>query len=287
MVDQAMIGIIGGSGLSKMDGLVDLEEFEVETPFGSPSDTIIIGTLADVRVAFLPRHGRGHRFSPTDIPVRANIFALKKLGVERILSLSAVGSLKEEVRPLDILVPDQLIDRTRLRANTFFDGEIVAHVSFSDPYCPVLTCKIKQASIGNSVKTHMGGTYIVMEGPQFSTRAESDLYRSWGASVIGMTALPEAKLAREAQICYATLALVTDYDCWHETEEEVSVDIVVANMKKNVVVSEEILKSVVKLIPERRDCKCSTALANAIITDFDLVPEETKQRLSVIIGYSG
>lgn len=283
MLSEAKIGIIGGSGLSGMSGIMDVEEIDVETPFGSTSDRITIGSLADTKVAFLPRHGRGHRFSPTDIPVRANIFALKKIGVERILSVSAVGSLKEDVQPLDMVIPDQLIDRTRSRISTFFEGSIVAHVSFSDPYCPVVSQELKRAVEGQSVTLHMGGTYVVMEGPQFSTRAESNLYRSWGASVIGMTALPEAKLAREAQMCYATLALVTDYDCWHETEEEVSIDMVVANMRKNVVASEKILKTVVSSIPNQRDCICSESLNNAIITDLDQVPEETKQRLSVIM----
>jgi len=283
MLSEAKIGIIGGSGLSGMKGIVDVEELDVETPFGPTSDRITIGRLADTKVAFLPRHGRGHRFSPTDIPVRANIFALKKIGIERILSVSAVGSLREDVQPLDMVVPDQLIDRTRRRVSTFFESSIVAHVSFSDPYCPVLSQELERAAQGQSVKLHMGGTYLVMEGPQFSTRAESNLYRSWGASVIGMTALPEAKLAREAQICYATLALVTDYDCWHETEETVSIDIVIANMRKNVAASEKLLKTVVSSIPNQRDCICSQSLHNAIITDLAQVPEETKRRLSVIM----
>ena len=284
---EPKIGVIGGSGLYRMQGLADVEEVDVETPFGTPSDRIAIGHLGGIPVAFLPRHGRGHRFSPTDIPVRANIFALKKLGVERIISISAVGSLKEEVKPLDILIPGQLIDRTRRRVSTFFEDGIVAHVAFSNPYCPVLRREIGRAARAQSVETHMGGTYVVMEGPQFSTRAESELYRSWGASVIGMTALPEAKLAREAQVCYATLALVTDYDCWHETEEEVSVELVVANMRKNVAASQEVLRAVVPSIPQRRDCMCSTALANAIITDLEQVSEETKRRLSVITGDLG
>ena len=282
---EPKIGVIGGSGLYKMQGLADVEEVDIETPFGPPSDRIATGRLGETSVAFLPRHGRGHRFSPTDIPVRANIFALKKLGVERIVSVSAVGSLKNEVKPLDVLVPDQLIDRTRRRVSTFFEGSIAAHVSFSDPFCPVLSQELGRAARGQSLETHMGGTYVVMEGPQFSTRAESNLYRSWGASVIGMTALPEAKLAREAQICYATLALVTDYDCWHKTEKEVSVGLVVANMQKNVAASQEVLKSVVSSIPDQRDCMCPTALANAIITDLGQVPEETRQRLLVITGH--
>ena len=283
-MSEARIAVIGGSGLYQMDGLTDVEQVDVETPYGPPSDGIVVGRLEGTAVAFLPRHGRGHRFSPTEIPVRANIFALKKLGVERIISISAVGSLKEEVRPLDMLVPDQIIDRTRRRASTFFEAGLVAHVGFADPYCPVLSQALTNAATEKSVETHVGGTYVVIEGPQFSTRAESELYRSWGASVIGMTALPEAKLAREAQICYATLALVTDYDCWHETEEDVSTELVVANMAKNVTASQNVIRAVVPSIPSSRDCVCSTALEHAIITDRDVIPEETKRRLSVITG---
>ncbi|MDP7577919.1 MAG: S-methyl-5'-thioadenosine phosphorylase [SAR202 cluster bacterium] len=284
---QAKIGIIGGSGLYRMQGLADVQEVHVETPYGVPSDHFTIGNLEGSSVAFLPRHGRGHRFSPTEIPVRANIFAFKKLGVELVISISAVGSLKKEIKPLDILVPDQLIDRTRHRASTFFEDGIAAHVAFSDPYCPALSLEIEKAAVSQPVDTHIGGTYVVIEGPQFSTRAESELYRSWGASVIGMTALPEAKLAREAQMCYATLALVTDYDCWYEAEEEVSVGLVVANMQKNVAVSQDVIRAVVPTIPRQRDCLCSTALANAIITDLEQVHEETRQRLSVIMGDLG
>lgn len=281
---QAKIGIIGGSGLYQMQGLADVQDIQVDTPYGAPSDHITIGTLDGISVAFLPRHGRGHRFSPTEIPARANIFAFKKLGVEHIISISAVGSLKEEIKPLDILIPDQLVDRTRHRVATFFEDGIAAHVAFSDPYCPALSRGIEKAAASQPVDTHVGGTYVVIEGPQFSTRAESELYRSWGASVIGMTALPEAKLAREAQICYATLALVTDYDCWYEAEEEVSVGLVVANMQKNVAVSQEVIRALVPTIRGQRDCLCSTALANAIITDLEQVHEETRRRLSVIMG---
>jgi 5'-methylthioadenosine phosphorylase len=270
-----------------MQGLADVQEVHVETPYGVPSDHFTIGNLEGSSVAFLPRHGRDHRFSPTEIPVRANIFAFKKLGVELVISISAVGSLKKEIKPLDILVPDQLIDRTRHRASTFFEDGIAAHVAFSDPYCPALSLEIEKAAVSQPVDTHIGGTYVVIEGPQFSTRAESELYRSWGASVIGMTALPEAKLAREAQMCYATLALVTDYDCWYEAEEEVSVGLVVANMQKNVAVSQDVIRAVVPTIPRQRDCLCSTALANAIITDLEQVHEETRQRLSVIMGDLG
>lgn len=284
---QAKIGIIGGSGLYRMQGLADVQEVRMETPYGVPSDHITIGSLGGISVAFLPRHGRGHRFSPTEIPARANIFAFKKLGVEHIISISAVGSLKEEIKPLDVLIPDQLIDRTRHRVSTFFEDGIAAHVAFSDPYCPALSREIEKAAVSQSVDTHVGGTYVVIEGPQFSTRAESELYRSWGASVIGMTALPEAKLAREAQICYATLALVTDYDCWYEAEEEVSAGLVVANMQKNIAVSQDVIQAVVPTISGQRDCPCSTALANALITDLAQVHEETRRRLSVIMGDLG
>lgn len=278
------ICIVGGSGVVGFDGFTDIENIDVETPYGATSDQIIVGRLEGVKVAFLSRHGYGHRLSPTNIPSRANIYALKKIGIERIFSVSAVGSLKEEIKPLDLVVPDQLIDRTRNRISTFFEDSVVAHVSFSDPYCPLLTQKLGHAAKGHTVNVHMGGTYVVIEGPQFSTRAESNVYRSWGASVIGMTALPEAKLAREAGICYATLALVTDYDCWHETEEEVSVDVVLSNMKKNVKTSAEILKSVLHEIPNQLDCMCSKSLDNSVITNLDLVSKDVKTRLEVIMG---
>ena len=281
---NAKIAFIGGSGLYQMDGLTSVEEVEAETPFGSPSDKVIVGTLDGTSVAFLPRHGRGHRVSPTEIPARANIYALKTLGVERIVSISAVGSLQEQIRPLDIFVPDQLIDRTKSRANTFFEDGIVAHVGFADPFCPVLSAAVVEAARLQSAPAHAGGTYVVMEGPQFSTRAESELYRSWGPSVIGMTALPEAKLAREAEICYATLALVTDYDCWHQTEEAVSVELVVANLTRNVSVAQGVLKALVPTIPEHRECPCASALKDAIITSPDHTSERTRSRLSAIIG---
>ena len=281
---EAKIGFIGGSGLYEMTGLSDLEEIEATTPFGAPSDTITVGSLEGNRVAFLPRHGRGHRFSPTEIPARANIYALRALGVERIVSISAVGSLREDIRPLDMVVPDQIIDRTRARASSFFGDGIVAHVGFADPYCPELSGALSDAARLQQVTTHAGGTYVVMEGPQFSTRAESELYRSWGASVIGMTALPEAKLAREAEICYSTLALVTDYDCWRPSEEEVSVELVVANSIKNVAASQRVLKALVSAVPPRRGCACGSALQGAVITSPDLISDDIRTRLSPIIG---
>ena len=280
---EAKIGFIGGSGLYDMEGLSDRDEVEIDTPFGSPSDAIVLGTLGNTRLAFVPRHGRGHRISPTEIPARANIFALKSLGVERIVSISAVGSLKEEVRPLDMVVPDQLIDRTKGRVSSFFGDGIVGHVAFADPFCPELSRTVIDAARQHRVTTHAGGTCIVMEGPQFSTRAESELYCSWGASIIGMTALPEAKLAREAEICYATMALVTDYDCWHETEETVSVDLVVQNLLKNVARSQQVIRELVPRIPATRDCACSSALENAIITSPDLIPESARNKLSPLV----
>ncbi|MER3398393.1 MAG: S-methyl-5'-thioadenosine phosphorylase [Chloroflexota bacterium] len=281
---NAQIAVIGGSGLYQIEGLSDVEEVKINTPFGEPSDSIIIGTLSGVRVAFLPRHGRGHRISPSELPARANIFALKSLGVERIISVSAVGSLREEIAPLHLVIPDQLIDRTRGRVSTFFGGGIVVHVGFADPFCPVLSRILYEAAQGTGATTHFGGTYVVIEGPQFSTKAESRLYRSWGADIIGMTALPEAKLAREAEICYATLALVTDYDVWHATEQTVSVELVVTNLLKNVQVAKEIIKKAVTMIPAGRDCPCAVALKDAIITGSEYIPEKVKQDLSLLVG---
>jgi 5'-methylthioadenosine phosphorylase len=280
---EAKTAFIGGSGLYRMPGLGDAEELRVTTPFGAPSDTIFVGVLEGKKVAFLPRHGRGHTLSPTQIPARANIYALKTLGVERIVSMSAVGSLREGVRPLDLMVPDQLIDRTRSRDSTFFTDGIAAHVGFADPFCPALSGVLAGVARRHAT-THVGGTYVVMEGPQFSTRAESELYRSWGASVIGMTALPEAKLAREAEICYATLALVTDYDCWRESDEDVSVELVIANMNKNVAVSQRVIAALMPEIPSGRECACGSALASAIITSPEHISGETRTRLSAITG---
>ena len=282
-MSAASIGFIGGSGLYEMEGMSSAQEVDVETPFGPPSDSIVVGDLCGARVAFLPRHGRGHRISPTNLPARANIYALKVLGVERIVSISAVGSLRENIRPLDMLVPDQLIDRTWGRANTFFDDGIVAHVAFSDPFCPPLSRTVWRAAAGEGT-AHRGGTCVVIEGPQFSTRAESELFRSWGASIVGMTALPEAKLAREAEICYATLALVTDYDTWHDTEADVSVELVVENLAKNVARSRRVVRALVPEIPHERDCICSSALDNAIITSGELIDNAARTRLAAIIG---
>lgn len=281
---EAKIGVIGGSGLYQMEGLSGIEEVRVKTPFGEPSDAITLGNLEGVRIAFLPRHGRGHRISPTELPVPANIFALKTLGVEWIISVSAVGSLKEEIRPLDLVIPDQIIDRTRSRVNSFFGGGIVVHAAFADPFCPILSQILYQAAQEVGARVHKGGTYLVMEGPLFSTRAESLLYRSWGASVIGMTALPEAKLAREAEICYATLACATDYDCWHDTEEQVTIDMVIANLLKNVDTAKKIIRLAAGQLPQERGCECVSALKNAIITTPELIPARIKQELAPLIG---
>src|SRR5437867_5885313 len=283
----ARIGIIGGSGLYQMPELKDIEEIEVETPFGSPSDAFVIGTLENERVAFLPRHGRGHRFTPTGVPFRANIYAMKLLGVERILSASAVGSLQEKYAPLDMVIPNQFFDRTRARAleSTFFGEGIVAHITFAHPVCADLGDVLEESCKAVSVNVHRGGTYICMEGPAFSTVAESNVYRSWGMDVIGMTNLQEAKLAREAEICYATLALVTDYDCWHPAHDAVTVETVIEYLNKNVRNAQIIMKAAVKaLAGTRRDCGCAEALKNAIFTAPSLWPEATARKLDAIIG---
>ena len=283
-MSEATVAFIGGSGLYDMDGLTNVEERRVDTPFGPPSDSIVVGDLGATRVAFLPRHGQGHRISPTEIPVRANIYALKSLGVERIVSISAVGSLKEGVKPLEVVIPDQLIDRTVSRASSFFGDGIVGHIAFADPFCPTLSDAVWQATQRHEMVAHRGGVCVVIEGPQFSTRAESELYRSWGASIIGMTALPEAKLAREAEICYATMAMVTDYDTWHSTEESVSVELIVANLLKNVAGARAVVKDIVPLIPAERECVCASAMRDAIITRPDRIPEGARSRLGPIVG---
>ena len=284
---KAKIGIIGGSGLYQMPELTDVDEIEIQTPFGKPSDSFIIGTLAEERVAFLPRHGRGHRLTPTEVPFRANIYAMKLLGVERIFSASAVGSLQEKYAPLDMVIPDQFFDRTRARAreSTFFGEGIVAHVGFAHPVCGALGDVLEESCKVAQVKMHRGGTYICMEGPAFSTVAESNVYRSWGMDVIGMTNLQEAKLAREAEICYATLALVTDYDCWHPGHDAVTVEAVIEYLNKNVRNAQVIMQAAVKSLANRgRDCKCGSALRNAIFTAPNLWPEATARRLEAIIG---
>jgi 5'-methylthioadenosine phosphorylase len=283
-MNDAKVGVIGGSGLYEIEGMSEVKELRIKTPFGEPSDAITIGSLEGTRIAFLPRHGKGHHISPTELPVRANIYALKSLGVEWIISVNAVGSLKEEIRPLDLVIPDQFIDRTKSRVNTFFGQGLVAHVAFADPFCPVLSQILNEAATDVGASIHKGGTYLAMEGPLFSTKAESDLYRSWGASVIGMTALPEAKLAREAEICYATLAFVTDYDCWHEIEESVTIGMALANLQKNVGAAKEIVRTAAAMMPNSRECDCAQALKDAIITAPDKVPQQMKRELKLLIG---
>jgi 5'-methylthioadenosine phosphorylase len=283
-MEKLKIGIIGGSGLYDMPGLTERKEVSIETPFGNPSDSIIIGTLAGGRVAFLARHGRGHRLMPSELNFRANVYAFKLLGVERILSVSAVGSLREEIEPLDVILPDQFLDRTRGRASTFFGNGLVAHIAFGDPVCPDLLEQVYRASARAGIKTKKGGAYLCMEGPAFSTKAESNLYRSWGMDVIGMTNLQEAKLAREAEICYVTIALVTDYDCWHETHETVSADMIIGNLQKNVRAAQTIIAQTVKDLNYTRNCQCGEALKYALITDKASVPAETKKRLDCIVG---
>ena len=282
----AKIGIIGGSGLYQMPELKDVEEVSVETPFGKPSDAFIVGTLEGERVAFLPRHGRGHKILPTELPFRANIYALKLLGVERILSASAVGSLQEQYAPLDMVIPDQFFDRTRARAHesTFFGEGIVGHLTFAQPVCADLGDVLEESCRAAGVNVHRGGTYLCMEGPAFSTKAESHVYRSWGMDIIGMTNLQEAKLAREAEICYATLALVTDYDCWHEAHDAVSVETVVEYLNKNVRNAQVIMREAVRrLAAAGRACACGSALKSAIFTAPELWPEATTKKLDAII----
>jgi 5'-methylthioadenosine phosphorylase len=282
----AKIGIIGGSGLYQMPELTNVEEVKVDTPFGDPSDSFIIGTLENERVAFLPRHGRGHRFTPTELPYRANIYAMKLLGVERILSASAVGSLQEQYAPLDMVIPDQFFDRThgRVCESTFFGEGIVAHVSFAHPVCGALGEVLEESCQATAVRTHRGGTYVCMEGPAFSTVAESNVYRSWGMDIIGMTNLQEAKLAREAEICYATLALVTDYDCWHPGHDAVSVETVIEYLNKNVRNAQSIMREAVRRLRDAdRNCKCGSALKNAIFTAPNLWPEATTMKLEAIV----
>lgn len=283
-MSKQLIGIIGGSGLYHMEGLEIKEERKVETPYGKPSDAIHIGTLEGRDVAFLPRHARGHTTPPHQLNYRANIYAMKLIGVERIISVSAVGSMKESIRPGDIVIVDQFVDRTKMRHQTFFEDGIVAHVSFADPVCPYLFDKLAKSATNAGAIVHRGGTYICIEGPMFSSRAESYIYRGWGADVIGMTNYQEAKLAREAEICYATIALSTDYDCWHETEEDVDAMKVVEVMNKNVAVAKKIIKYVIPKIEDTRDCPCSASLKNAIVTDRAKIPADTKRRLEPIIG---
>ncbi len=283
-MEKIDIGIIGGSGLYQMEELKEVKEIEIDTPFGSPSDAYITGTLSGQRVAFLARHARGHLYLPSEINYRANIFGFKKLGVEWIISVSAVGSMREDRKPMDIVIPDQFFDRTKARKTTFFGEGIALHISFADPVCPILSQILLEA--GQKVRCNIfkGGTYLCMEGPQFSTKAESHIYRKWGIDVIGMTNLTEAKLAREAEICYATLALVTDYDVWHEAEEEVCVEGIVEILQKNAKTAQNIIKEAIANIPKNRNCPCSNACETAIITDRNLIHEDVKKKLAPVLG---
>jgi 5'-methylthioadenosine phosphorylase len=280
---KAEIGIIGGSGLYSMPGFEAQEEANIETPFGRPSDNYVLGQLAGRNVAFLARHGRGHRISPSELNFRANIYGMKSLGVERIVSLSAVGSLKEEHRPLDFVIPDQFFDRTHGRVSTFFGEGLVAHISFADPICPHLADIVASACGAAGVTAKRGGTYLCMEGPAFSTKAESNVYRSWGMDVIGMTNLQEAKLAREAEICYVTVAMVTDYDCWHADHAAVTVNDIIANLVKNAGNACKVVAEAVARMPKERACKCGSALAHAILTDRKQVPETTLTKLRLLV----
>jgi len=284
---QAKIGVIGGSGLYRMEGMTEVEEVEIDTPFGRPSDVLTVGLVEGVSLAFLPRHGRGHRISPSDLPVRANIWALKSLGVEWVISVSAVGSLRAHIAPRDLLIPDQLFDRTKSRVNSFFEPGLVVHCTFAEPFCSTLRQLLLEAAgeLGD-VSVHQGGTYVCMEGPLFSSRAESLLYRSWGMDVIGMTALPEAKLAREAELCYATIACITDYDCWHESEESVTVDMVLRNLSANVANAQRILRALARKIPADRlanTCQCPSALSAAILTERASIRADLRERYRLLI----
>jgi len=284
-MSQPVIGVIGGSGLYEIEGLTEIDEVRIETPFGEPSDVYITGVLEGVRMVFLPRHGRGHRLLPSEVNYRANVFGMKKLGVERIISVSAVGSMKEEIAPGHIVIPDQFFDRTQgRRASTFFGDGVVGHVQFADPVCGELSTALFAAAGEVGATVHKGGTYICIEGPNFSTRTESKIYRSWGIDVIGMTNLPEARLAREAEICYGTVALATDYDCWHEEHDDVSVESVLAIIDKNVATARNMIKSVVPKLVADRTCPCREALKYAIMTRRDLIPAQTRERLAPLVG---
>jgi len=283
-MSEATIGIIGGSGLYQMEAMRDVTEVTLDTPYGPPSDSIVLGSLEGSTVAFLPRHGRGHRINPSEVPYRANIYALKTLGVERIISVNAVGSLREEMEPTHIVIPDQLIDRTKTRPSTYFENGVVAHLSFAEPFCPQLRQVVYRAAVNAGATVHNGGTYVVMEGPQFSTRAESELYRSWKASVIGMTALPEAKLAREAEICYAVVAFVTDFDCWHPDHESVTTEMVIKALLAGADTARATVQNAVKALSAERTCGCGSALESAIVTAPSLIPEETLKKLEPIAG---
>ncbi len=281
---EKIVGVIGGSGLYEMEGLEEVKEISLSTPFGNPSDTIVMGRLEGVQIAFLPRHGKGHRIQPSSLNFRANIYAMKKLGVQWIIGVSAVGSMKEHIHPGDMVIPDQFIDRTVGRPNTFFSDGVVCHISFADPVCPTLSQILGRAGEEVGAKVHKGGTYICIEGPQFSTRAESKLYRSWGVDIIGMTNLPEARLAREAEICYATIAFATDYDCWHQEAGDVSIGEVLRILAQSVRTAKSTIRKTIGYLPDQRECLCATALKHALITSKKLIPEKTKKDLEPILG---
>ncbi len=281
---EKIVGVIGGSGLYEMEGIEEIEFVSLVTPFGSPSDSFITGRLEDLKVVFLPRHGRGHRIAPSFVNYRANIYGMKKLGVQWIIGVSAVGSMKESIHPGDMVIPDQLLDRTVGRPSTFFSDGIVGHVSFADPFCPVLSQILFESAREAGATVRKDGTYLCMEGPQFSTRAESNLYRSWNVDVIGMTNLPEAKLAREAEICYGTIAFATDYDCWHEEESDVSIGDVLRILAESAKTAQDTIRHALRRLPDERSCVCSRALQYALITDTTLIPQKTKKDLEPIIG---
>ena len=284
-MEQMTIGVIGGSGLYEIAGLKDIEEVRLDTPFGAPSDVYLTGMLDGVKMVFLPRHGRGHRYLPSEVPYRANIYGMKKLGVQRIISVSAVGSMKEEIVPGHIVIPDQFFDRTQgKRASTFFGQGITGHVQFADPVCPELAKVLYQAGLDAGATVHEGGTYLCIEGPNFSTRAESTIFRSWGVDVIGMTNIPEARLAREAEICYATVALATDYDCWHDGHDDVSVEAVLEIIRQNVATARNIIKRAAGTLSSKPECGCGESLKYAIMTDRDLIPEQVRRDLEPILG---
>jgi 5'-methylthioadenosine phosphorylase len=283
-MEPVKLGIIGGSGIYDMEALTDIQEVKPHTPFGDPSDAIVIGTLSGQRVAFLPRHGRGHRITPTEVNSRANIFALKSLGVERIVSITACGSLREDYAPRHIVIPDQIFDRTRLRPLTFFGGGLVVHISFAEPFCPELSQAVYAAVQATGATVHQGGAFVAVEGPRFSTKAESNAFRQWGMDIIGMTAVPEAQLAREAEICYAAMAHVTDYDVWHATEETVTVEAVIRNLLANATIAKQAIQNLVPTLPAERGCACQDALRDAIITNRDAIPDKVKKDLGLLIG---
>jgi 5'-methylthioadenosine phosphorylase len=281
---EKVVGVIGGSGLYEMEGLEGIQRITLKTPFGNPSDAFIVGSLEGLKVAFLPRHGKGHRIQPSSLNFRANIYGMKKLGVQWIIGVSAVGSMKESIHPGDMVIPNQFIDQTKGRPSTFFNDGIVGHISLADPVCPVLSHILYGAGKEAGAKVHKDGTYLCIEGPQFSTRAESKLYRTWGVDIIGMTNLPEAKLAREAEICYATIAFATDYDCWHETAEDVSIGDVLRILAQSTKIAKDAIRRAIKHLPEKRDCLCANALKYALITGKKFIPEKTKKDLEPIIG---